>query len=392
VTDDRSGRSQNPEEPQVKLTRYERRGLVGGWNLSDGHARHEFTPYPSVLQRMPELFVEGERGNLRVIDEEFESTFFRYAGQHSYSELRSPLYNYACSLSIEVVANYLRARRLSVSLIHPTFDNLADILRRNGVELRSLEQDWLTGGWSPEREIGTDALFLVCPNNPTGQNLTQAEFERVVEYCAARGKLLIIDFSFRFFSDFVEWDQYELLRRSGVDFIALEDTGKTWPTLDLKVGLTVASDGIYESLLRINEDLVLNVSPFTLKLLTAFIGIDANDGAEHARLAVAKTRRLLRELIEPTPLTLHSPDSVISVEWLRLPECWMASQLCEWLAAHDVHVLPGMPFYWARPHQGESYVRISLSRPQVAFIDSARRFASLVTDYATTAPSRATAV
>jgi len=112
---------------------------------------------------------------------------------------------------------------------------------------------------------------LVCPNNPTGQELTREQVAKVVELCQKKHLLLIIDFSFRFLSDFRKWDQYELLLKSGIEFVCLEDTGKTWPTMELKIGILMASEGIYASLEVITDDMLLNVSPIIFLLLTKYI-------------------------------------------------------------------------------------------------------------------------
>lgn len=365
----------------MKLTRHERRGLAGGWNLSDGHARQDATSYAAVLKRLPELFDEGTVETQQAVEGQFESAFFGCAGQHAYAALPQPLYNFSCSLAIEVVANYLSANRMSTALIHPTFDNIADILRRNQVDLMPLDQDLLTAPELDGGAIAGDALFIVCPNNPTGQSLTRAEFRRVVDLCADRRTLLVLDFSFRFFSDFTSWDQYDVLRQSGVDFIALEDTGKTWPTQDLKVGLTVTSESVHEQMLHINEDLVLNVSPFTLKVLTACMDHDLASDESSARRTVATNRALLRGLIADTALEPAQPDSVISVEWLSLPSGWQASAVCAWLADNDIHVLPGMPFFWADPTSGESYLRVSYARGTGQFAAAAHALVDALANY-----------
>jgi aspartate/methionine/tyrosine aminotransferase len=357
---------------------------MGGANLSDGHARQDIGPYLTVVERLPAIFTDAGGARVRDVEERFEDAFFTYGGQLSAVRLKPPLYNYACSLSIEVVANFLRLNGLSASLIHPTFDNLADILKGAGVELRSLDQERLTCGFDAGRGIPTDAVFLVCPNNPTGQSLTRHQFERIARSCAQRGKLLIVDFSFRFYSSLVEWDQYEILVDAGGDFIALEDTGKTWPTLDLKVGLTLASDRVYDGLLEVHEDLVLNVSPFTLGLLSECIGIDAAlDGLGSAQRTVEENRAILRALLADTPLTMANEGSTISVEWVRLPSGWRSPDLCDWLTANDVHVLPGMPFYWDRPALGESFIRVALARSPEKFAHSASELARLVSEFAT---------
>jgi DNA-binding transcriptional MocR family regulator len=352
-------------------------------DLSDDDARQGLGPYLTVVERLPEIFTDADESHVRDVEERFEDAFFTYAGQPSAVRTQPPLYNCACSLSIEVVAHFLRLKGLSASLIHPTVDNLADILEGAGVELRSLDQDRLTSGFDAAG-IPTDAVVLVCPNNPTGQSLTGRQFERIARACAQHGKLLIVDFGFRFYSSLVEWDQYEVLVDAGGDFIALEDTGRTWPTLDLEVGLTLASDRIYDDLLEVHEDLVLDVSPFTLGLLRECIGIDAAlDGLGSPQRTVEQNRAVLRALLADTPLTIPNERSTISVEWVRLPPGWRAPDVCDWLTANDVHVLPGMPFYWDRPALGEPFIRVALARSPDEFARSASELARLVGEFAT---------
>lgn len=366
----------------MKLTRYERRSLMSGVNLSDGHARQDVAPYADVITRLPEIFQEAQQGSLEAIEADFEQAFFGHAGQAAYARLRPPLYNYACSLAIEVVAHFLVVNEMSVSLIHPTFDNLADILKGNGVCPQRIEQEQLCRDFDAGRDVATDALFIVCPNNPTGQVLTREEFTEIVESCAAHGKLLIVDFSFRFFSDFDAWDQYEILIGAGGSFITLEDSGKTWPTLDLKVGITLTSPSIYDQVLGLHEDLVLNASPFTLRLLEAcIVADDGLPGRRSAPRVVAENRAILRDLLADTPLTIPNVESTISVEWVRIDPAWRTPDLCGWLASNDVHVLPGMPFFWDEPSRGESYIRVALARSTSEFAYAAGELARLVNEF-----------
>src|SRR5215211_1802189 len=108
-------------------------------DLSDDDARQGRGPYLTVVERLPEIFTDAGESQVRDVEERFEDAFFTYAGQPSAVRTKPPLYNCACSLSIEVVAHFLRLKGLSASLIHPTVDNLAGMLEGAGVELRSLE-------------------------------------------------------------------------------------------------------------------------------------------------------------------------------------------------------------------------------------------------------------
>ena len=343
-----------------KLTQSEWEGLVSYNNFADGHAHQDQTVYLSVVDRLSEIYTEADTVPQNKIQNDFEKLFFKLAGQLSYADGCKPIYNYGCSISIEVVANYFKKKDITVSLIHPTFDNLADILKRNEVKLECLDESWLAENPNSRKEITTDAIFIVCPNNPTGQNITRTQYESLVDYCAKHDKLLIVDCSFRFYGDLHTWDQYGKLNKSGIDYIVFEDTGKTWPTMDLKLGITVASKSVYDELLKINDDFLLNVSPFIFRLLTEYIKVDLENGHHvQANGVVAQNRNVLRKLIVDTPLQIMNDASTLSVEWVKLPENWSASSFTKWLKTQDFHVLPGMPFFWNTPEVGEQYVRIA---------------------------------
>ena len=131
---------------------------------------------------------------------------------------------------------------------------------------------------------GTQALYVVMPNNPTGHCPTREQFAGITGYCARHRILLLADFCFRFYGSFWDYDQYQMLTDAGVDFICTEDTGKTWPAGDVKLGMLVASDRPYALLKDISDDFLFSVAPFTFEILTRLIA------AEHR-----ETRRVLAQ-------------------------------------------------------------------------------------------------
>ena len=100
------------------LTRREWLGLMNTYNLADGHARQAQTPQMSkVVSRLPELYEVAGFVPQVTLQRQFEEAFYRLAGQDSVvTRERRPLHHYSSSLSVEVVANYLREKRLRVSL------------------------------------------------------------------------------------------------------------------------------------------------------------------------------------------------------------------------------------------------------------------------------------
>jgi aspartate/methionine/tyrosine aminotransferase len=226
----------------------------------------------------------------------------------------------------------------------------------------------------------------VAPNNPTGRGPTEAEFRRMCRAASATGTILVCDFSFRFYSDLQAWDQYAIAEgEGGLDYLFIEDTGKTWPARELKVGMLSASEMLLPHVGAITDEVMLNVSPFTLSVLARFIRADQkrrDRGQQlHSVATVSTNRMILRERLDASPLRLESPASQISVEWVGVPEAWETTALCRWLDAHGVTTLPGNPFYWQHPEMGRSRMRIALMRETAEFRSDVIRLIDLLDQY-----------
>lgn len=363
------------------LTRYEWIGLESAHNLADGHARQAQTAAMHiVVDTLGDLYRSAERGPQSTVQADFEERLYRLAGQHSVLTRPYPVqHHYSSSLSIEIVANYLRAHELRLGLLHPTFDNIPGIMRRHGIQLIEVDESVFESPSADRHYVGIDALFLVTPNNPTGLDPDPKALQQVIDECRYRGLLLILDFSFRHFSDHLgSWDQYEYLDRSGVQFMGIEDTGKTWPTLDLKVGSLIASASSHDELQRTTDDLLLNVSPFIFTLISKYIdGDQVLDCVDVARA----NRATLATALQDTPAVLEQTSSPMSVGWVRVPDTWQSSLLTLYLSARGISVLPGGPFFWNRPELGERFIRVALMRPQDSFALAARTLADAVRAY-----------
>lgn len=366
----------------VSLTRHEWTGLTAGHNLADGHARQSPSPAAaSVLDRLGSIYTDCASASQLSVQRAFEREFYELAGQKSvHGRSRGPQHHYSSSLSIEVVANLLRHRGWTVGLLHPTFDNIPAILRRHGVPLIPVDESVFRDPADPRYYAGLNALFLVTPNNPTGTDPAAETLRAIADQCRQRGMTLILDFSFRFFSRHLGGhDFYEYLEDIGASYIGIEDSGKTWPTLDLKVGSLLADDETYDALQEITDDVLLNVSPFIFALLEEHI---RHEGIADSLRISTVNRRALTKALEGGLVRLPLQDSTMSVALLQLPEGWDGEELCAWLEWMDVSVLPGGPFYWDRREEGARHVRIALMRPVAEFAESARVLADAFEQYA----------
>lgn len=373
-----TGGPAEPElEPDTTLTRHQRVALAAPFNLADGHSRQGNGPvHRSVLESVGALYAASEQVEQQAAEQAFAEVFLAAAGQHGALALPPPTFHYSASLSIAVAASALKELGDRIALVHPTFDNISALLRRAGLDpLPVSESDADVVGSLPDDVV---ALFLVLPNNPTGATLSHDAFAHVARECARRDVVLVVDFSFRFFGALDRWDQYETLRRSGARFVGIEDTGKTWPSLDLKVGFVVADPETHELVRRVTDDYLLNVSPFTLELLRRYV--EADD-LQAARSIVEANRLVLARTLEEAGLGATVEDSTLGVAWVTLPEGWDGDDLALWMSDRGLSICPGKQFYWADEDAGRRFVRVALLRPLPYFAAAAERLAELMRDY-----------
>jgi amino acid adenylation domain-containing protein len=370
-----------PTAARVTLTRIEWTGLMAAHNLADGHARQGTPPQAvALIDRLPAIFRCAEDQRQLDVQNDFECTFFTAAGQPSVLDRpRSPMHHYSSSLSIEVIGNHLRLEGMSVGLLHPTFDNIHDILARHGVPLVPVTEQIFQTPEDPACWADFDALFLVTPNNPTGLDPAPEILEQIALECRRRGVLLIVDFSFRFFSERLDTrDTYAFFENNDIDHVGIEDVGKVWPLLDLKVGSLVSGRHRHAALQAITDDLLLNVSPFVFALLAEFGRADI---IGHARDISVRNRAALEQALAGGPLTVVVGGPTMSIAWVRIPDDWDCVEFCDWLEKRSITLLPGRPFYWADPEQGARHVRVALMRPAASFAASVAALADAVGDY-----------
>ena len=353
----------------AKLTDYEISALGAEHNLCDGHARYTSDISPSIIgEAIRELLSKP------LPQQDVEASFLQDFATLTKQEIavmpEDVLLCPSASIAIELVANYLRLHHMSVALIEPVFDNLADILSRHNLSLLPLREE-------KGREIGiadylarlsVDAFFLVVPNNPTGYCFSPTEFEAIINFCARNRKLLVLDFSFRHFAPgLVEWNQYTLLKAAGVEYIAIEDTGKVWPTAELKVSILSASNLVFSDLRAIYRDIFINHSPISIRVVGLFVRNSIEKGLEGTVLRIVeKNRQHLRTALASTSLRPVTYSNV-SVEWIELPKYLTDTTFERNLAAHNVRILPGSKFYWTGADIGHRYIRVAMMRDPAKF-------------------------
>ena len=245
-------------------------------------------------------------------------------------------------------------------------DNIFHLLKTEGVTVTPINESQLYDGDLLARLLNPNvALWLVQPNNPTGFCIEQTWFRKLIHLVAESGSTIVVDFCFRFYAESLKyWDQYRTLGESKASFLCFEDTGKTWSLADTKIGITVCSADTASLIYRLHDELLLNVSPLHLLLLTEFIKDTVANGFYNTiGRTIEMNRHLVHSLVEKG-LVLHSTQSCqnVPMELLGLPHYIPSTMFWSELRQHGVDILPAENYFWSHREGGKSLFRVPLSR------------------------------
>ncbi|CAL2070372.1 MULTISPECIES: aminotransferase class I/II-fold pyridoxal phosphate-dependent enzyme [Streptomyces] len=368
------------EPDRRNLTSMETDALIGGLNVSDGHPRMPLTAAQrAIVDSLPALFDEAEKRVFEEIEAEAQQAFLHGIGQHRAPVGTGRLVScYSSSVAMDITARALAHRTDTIALVHPTFDNIPDLLRGRGLKLLPVPEAELTGG-EPELPDEVGAVFVTTPNNPTGWVLSEDGLRRLAAFCARTGRVLAMDTCFRAQDERAQYDTYAILEESGAQWVVIEDTGKLWPTLELKAGFLAWGEHTDLPLLEYFSDVLLSVSPLVLLLLTRFAQDAERGGYTELHGLIARNRRALAQVLDGGPVRLTDPDARISVARVTLPEDGPdAVALYDELVRRGTHVLPCGPFHWDRPQDGVRQVRLALARSGEDVVRAARALVDAV--------------
>lgn len=370
----------NIQQQLHDITQHEILALQTEFNLADAHThQRQSATQRNIVARLPQLWYEAEETTQRALEQKFIQRFYGLHRQPSALKTDKTMLFYAASIAMVAASTFCMQKRLTVSLIDPCFDNLVDILKNMEVPLRALHEEVLYDGEQIYQNLARanvgDVLCLVDPNNPTGFSLAKhgrAGFEEVIRFCKDYNKILFVDFCFASFAlldpAFGRIDIYEMLEQSGVTYIAIEDTGKTWPLQDAKCALMRVSDDIHAQVYNIYTSILLNVSPFILNMLSEYL----LDAAEENMASVAgllhENREFLKQQVQGSILEYVEPVVQTSVAWLRITDPNLnATQVQQLAYGKNVYVLPGTYFFWSRRETGERFIRLAMARQPELF-------------------------
>ncbi|WP_321804290.1 pyridoxal phosphate-dependent aminotransferase [Burkholderia sp. BCC1988] len=368
-------------QPKGDITQHEIAALRTRYNLADAHThQNQSRTQREIVAGLSDLWYRAENQSQHKSEQDFIDAFYSLHGQYRALKRRDEIYLvYAASIAMHITATYLQKKGMRVGLIEPCFDNLHDLMKHTKVPMVPLREELFRDTARiyenlAARTESLDAVFLVDPNNPTGTSLfvpSDHAFREVVRFCVEHDKLLIVDFCFAAFilaSGHPRPDVYAILEDSGVRYIAMEDTGKTWPLQDAKCATIMCSRSLNDDIYPIVTSVLLNVSPFVLTVVTEYVRDSGRDGFASVRDLLCVNRDLARNQLMGGLLRYLTPAVETSVAWFEITDpTWSADALQAYLLTRNVYVLSGRHFYWSNPVRGQRYIRIALARETSVF-------------------------
>ena len=169
----------------------------------------------------------------------------------------------------------------------------------------------------------------------------------------------------------------------------MEDTGKTWPTAEIKAPFFSVSraNGFYDQIYDIYTDFLLHISPVGVRLVHEFIRLSQRDELAHIHDVVRVNRESLYRNLAGTFLT-PCEKSFASVAWLRIDAPIQSADLKALLDRHGVFVLAGNHFFWSDHTRGDRYIRVALTRDAGVFSEAAAKLGELCQKLAITKDAR----
>jgi aspartate/methionine/tyrosine aminotransferase len=352
------------------------------FNLMDGYAHRPLDKRESaIVAKMADHFMTFNREDQHKLEAGFIEAFYKLAGQTVDTKKTKYMLLPSASLSLELVANYLRLRGLSLALVEPCLDVLVDIFKRHNIALEAIPDTSLEDEDAFEAMLAglhSDAICLASPNNPTGICYTRRNFERLLEFCKEKGTLLILDTAFRLYKQPEDvFDEYRLLQESGIDYVVIEDTGKTWPTKQLKVSTLATSAHLFPAIFNIYTEFIFHHSPFVIGLLTEFINNSIDDGLKGVHAVANINRKVLYKALEGSVLKPVGRKS-LDLAWLKIEDGVSGAQVEAALAKNRVFVLAGYHFFWNDKSKGEKFIRIPLARDPKVFAQAVEKLTEVL--------------
>ena len=338
-------------------------------NVAEGYPSWELTrSQHRIVDQLPQLMHAAYQRPYSILEANAQRALLWGLGQRTAPIGAGQILSYySAGVAIDVVGRCLAARTDAIGVIHPTLDCLPALMRSRGPRAVPVSEERLRRP-DPLRGLPPiGGLYIANPNNPTGHVLDPDQLRRLAESCERRGVALAIDSCFRVFDPRAQYDTYEVLDATGVDYVVIEDTGKLWPTGGVRLAFLAFPAHSKLGVPDASADLLFVAPPFACLLVEEFALDMAAGGMAVIHERIATNRAALASALEGCEVaTLAEPDSKVSMALVQLDRSWTSTRLWGRLIRRGVNAVPGRPIWWAKPREGERYLRVALARrPEV---------------------------
>jgi len=334
-------------------------------NVAEGYPRFGFTAHQQeIVDRFPDFMAEANRVPYSILESRAQRALLHAVGQRSAPVGTGRILSYyAAGVAIDIVGRCLAGRTERVAVIHPTLDCLPALIRSRGVQVVPFNESRFDRRDPLDGLDGIGGLYIANPNNPTGTVVDATRLRRLAESCARREVALAIDACFRVFDKRAQYDHYAILDETGVDYVVVEDTGKLWPLGGVRLSFLAFAEHSQLGIPEASSDLLMMAPPFSTLVVEAFAHDLAAGGMDVIHDRLTRNRDILAAALEDCPLaTLDSRESKVSMALVKLAPGISSTRLWGHLLRRGVSSVPGRPMWWARPGQGERYLRVALAR------------------------------
>ena len=108
--------------------------------------------------------------------------------------------------------------------------------------------------------------------------------------------------------------------------------------------------------------MLLNVSQFTLALVSEFCRDAAEGGIDLTRQQISYNRTMFRSAFRQIGIAPACIGSRASVDLFNVASLGTARTVVSRLMDHDIHVLAADKFYWSSPDADSGQIRVALAR------------------------------
>jgi histidinol-phosphate aminotransferase len=176
---------------------------------------------------------------------------------------------------------------------------------------------------------GIRLVFLTSPNNPTGDRISRAQLERVLQACEGRA-LVVLDEAY---IEFCDAESASSCIGRWPQLVVLRTLSKAWAAAAVRCGAVIANPGVIGLLRRV-------IAPYPMPTTAVDAALQATGAEAQQRqrnfiVNTRKNRQALRAYLERCPWVKDAWDSEANFLLIRVAD---ANGLVAWCARQGIRI------------------------------------------------------